>query len=162
MTRDNVSLSWNKIANTAALKLPQQKGTTKLPKRYTVYTVDAGRLHTILTAIKSKGTEQSPMVLPMPAEIGCATFNVSSSGTMSPGLAAKYPELASLKGQGAEAKSASVRLDYDGKELNAEILWGGTYYIVTPWKKKNKTYYLVYKKEDSGTPRSVPAKGQYY
>ncbi len=81
---------------------------------------------------------------------------------MSPGLAAKYPELASLKGQGAEDKSASVRLDYDGKELNAEILWKGTYYIIAPGKKRTKTYYLVYRKRRFRDAQGVPAKGQYY
>jgi hypothetical protein len=162
ITRDKVTLSWSRIANAAALKLPARKGNARLPRKYTVYTVDAGSLHTFLTAIKSKGAEPSPIVLPLGTEAGCETFNVGTSGTMSPGLAAKYPELASLKGQGVTAKSASVRLDYDGKEMNAEIVWNGIYYIISPWKKGSKNYYLVYKKEDSGMPRSVPAKGQYY
>lgn len=162
MTLDGITLNWYKVTNTAALKLPAKAGKIKLPKRYTVYTADAGKLHTILNTVKNKGKEQTPVVLPLSGEIGCATFGVTVSGTMSPGLAAKYPQLASLKGQGVEDKSASVRLDYDGKEMNAEILWQGSYYLIAPWKKGTKTYYLVYKKEDSGMPRSVPAKGQYY
>ncbi len=162
MTLNGITMHWNKVTNVPALKLPSKAGKTKLPKRYTVYTTDAGKLYTILNTVKNKGMEQTPVVLPLSGEIGCAMFNVAASGTLSPGLAAKYPQLASLKGQGIEDKSASVRLDYDGKEMNAEILWQGSYYIIAPWKKGTKTYYLVYRKEDSGMPRSVPAKGQYY
>lgn len=161
VTQNGVTLSWHRIEKTAALKLPVKKGKVKLPKRYTVFTTDAGSLHAILTAAKNT-KEQTHIVLPLSDITGCAGFKVETSGTMSPELAAKYPQLASLKGQGTEDKSASVRLDYDGKEMNAEILWKGTYYIIAPWKKGIRTYYLVYRKEDSGMPRSIPAKGQYY
>ncbi len=93
MTQNGVTLNWNKMSNVAALKTSQtNRGKVKLPKRYTVYTVDAGRLRTILTAIKSKGKEQSPMVLPLSDEPGCAGFhyrcfgnNVARIGSQIPG-----------------------------------------------------------------------------
>jgi hypothetical protein len=93
------------------------------------------------------------IVLPVSADPSCIEAYVSNSGTMSAELAAKFPQLVSLKGNGVTDKSSTVRLDYDGAALNAEIISGGVSYIIEPWKKGSAIYYLLFRKEDSGVER---------
>jgi len=81
------------------------------------------------------------------------SFATTPSGTMSPELAAKFPQLVSLKGTNPQDQSATIRLNYDGSRLDAEMYIDGIPYILAPWKKNNVIYYLLYKKEDSGVQR---------
>lgn len=146
----NVELQWLKIQNVKALKLPARKGTAKLPLKYSVYTVNSLTLKKYLMSLKAT---PGNIALPVSGDQQCMEAYVSNSGTMSAELAAKFPQLVSLKGNGINDKSATVRLDYDGVVLNAEIISGGVSYIIEPWKKRSKIYYLLYRKEDSGVKR---------
>lgn len=146
----NIALQWMKIQPGSTLKLPAKKGTAKLPLKYTVYTVNNLALKKYMMSLKVK---PGNIVLPVNGGLSCIEAYVSNSGTMSAELAAKFPQLVSLKGNGIQDKSATVRLDYDGKELNAEIISGGISYIIEPWKKGSAVYYLLYRKEDSGVER---------
>lgn len=146
----NVTLQWVNIQHVKPLKLPAKKGTAKLPLKYTVYTVNSLALKKYMMSLKVK---PGNIVLPVGGDPLCIEAHVSNSGTMSAELAAKFPQLVSLKGNGIKDKSATVRLDYDGKELHAEIVSGGVPYIIEPWKKGTAIYYLLYRKEDSGVER---------
>lgn len=159
MEQEGMSLQWQPVAKRTVSRLPSRNGAKKLPLKFTAYSTDAVQLDRLLTV--AKGCDSTYLLLPMPGP-GCLDFYVRPSGTLSPGLAAKYPELVSLKGQGIGHKSAAVRVDYNGKEMNAEILWQGTYYIIAPWKKGKKIYYIVYRKQDAGIPRHIPAQGEHY
>jgi hypothetical protein len=145
-----IALQWVKIQHVSALKLPAKKGTAKLPLKYTVYTVNSPALKKYMMSLKAK---PGNIVLPVNGEPSCIEAYVTNSGTMSAELAAKFPQLVSLKGNGTQDKSATVRLDYDGAALNAEIISGGVSYIIEPWKKGSVIYYLLYRKEDSGVER---------
>lgn len=147
---ENITIQWVKIQNVKSLKLPAKKGTAKLPLKYTVYTVNHLALKKYMMSLKAK---PGNIVLPIGDEQQCIALHVSNSGTMSAGLAAKFPQLVSLKGNGINDKSATVRLDYDGASLNAEIISSGVSYIIEPWKKGSATYYLLFRKEDSGVQR---------
>lgn len=150
IVQNGLPLKWVRITAVAALKLPARQQTARLPRKYQVYTTDATKLRAFMQAA---GKRPSAIVVPLPEDPGCGQFSVMPSGTMSPELASKFPEIVSLKGTSKEERSASLRLDYDGKELNAEIIWNGTSYIIAPWKKGKQIYYLVYRKEDSGTEK---------
>jgi hypothetical protein len=145
-----IALQWVKIQNVNALKLPAKKGTAKLPLKYTVYTINSPALKRYMMSLKAK---PGNITLPVHGDPSCIEAYVSNSGTMSAELAAKFPQLVSLKGNGILDKSATVRLDYDGAALNAEIISGGVSYIIEPWKKGSIVYYLLYRKEDSGVER---------
>jgi hypothetical protein len=146
----NIELQWMKINNAKSLKLPAKSGSAKLPNTFSVFTTNAATLKKYMMSLKKNGGE---IILPAPGQMSCVNFNVMNSGTMSPQLAAKFPELVSLKGMATNDKTATVRLDYDGVNLNAEMAFGGVPYIISPWKKGTFTYYLLYKKEDSGVER---------
>jgi hypothetical protein len=146
----NVELQWVKIQNVKSLKLPAKKGTAKLPLKYAVFTVNGPALKRYMMSLKEK---PGSIVLPVGGDLLCIEAYVTNSGTMSEALAAKFPQLVSLKGNGVRDKSVTVRLDYDGTALNAEIISAGTSYIIEPWKKGSTIYYLLFKKEDSGVER---------
>lgn len=143
-------LHWISIQNVKALRLPAKMGSAKLPSDFKVFTVNNARLKKYMSALKAR---PGNLFLPVPVNPGCLQVNVSNSGTMSAELAAKFPELVSLKGNGVTQKASTVRLDYDGKVLNAEITHEGTIYIIAPWKKGTAIYYLLYRKQDSGVER---------
>lgn len=146
----NVELQWLKIQNVKSLKLPAKKGTAKLPLKYTVFTVNGPALKKYMMSLKAK---QGSIALPVNNGQECLEAQVSNSGTMSAELAAKFPQIVSLKGSGINDKSATVRLDYDGAALNAEMISGGVSYIIEPWRKGSTIYYLLFRKEDSGVER---------
>jgi hypothetical protein len=148
---ENTVLQWVKTQNVKALRLPAKEGMAKLPLKYSVYTINNLALKKYLMSLKAK---PGNIVLPVGGDQQCIEMYVSNSGTMSAGLAAKFPQLVSLKGNGVQDKSATVRLDYDGAALNAEIISGGVPYIIIPWKKGSTIYYLLYRKEDSGVERN--------
>lgn len=154
-TQDGITLTWRKVA-AKGLKLPARNGTATLPKRYSIYTTDEKSLQDYMALAGRRGASATEISLPSLTAAGCIRFRVSGSGAMSPELAAKFPGLVSLKGNGVEDAGASVRLDYDGKLMNAEIRQQEGYYIIAPWKKGSRTYYLLYRKEDSTIKRSTP------
>lgn len=144
-------LQWIPVKNPVGLGLPKQHGQAKLPSVYEVYRVDAASLRAFMKAI---GKKDNDIMLPLPErEGGCTRFRTSPSGTMSPGLAARFPDIISLKGYGLADKGLSLRLDYDGQALHAEMIRNGVSYIIAPWKKGKRIYYLLYNKEHSGTER---------
>lgn len=142
-------VDWVNISNVKKIKLPPKSGQRKLPLHYLVYTTNEKQLKDFLVAVKSQPTVHFEIALPSP-DFACHIFSLTNSGTMSEALAAKFPELVSLKGISREDKSSGLRLDYDGKTMNAEVTWMGKTYFIAPWEKGKKVYYLVYKKEDTG------------
>lgn len=142
-------LSWTPVSAIKKIKLPSRNGQRKLPLQYLVYTTNEKQLKDFLMAVQSQPSVPYEIALPSPGS-ACHVFALSNSGTMSAALSAKFPELVSLKGIAKEDKSAALRLDYDGKEMSAEITRMGKVYFISPWKKGKKVYYLVYKKEDAG------------
>ncbi|WP_198666820.1 hypothetical protein [Taibaiella helva] len=154
---EGLTLTWNQVKTPAILRLPARYGSVTLPKTFSVYIVNEKSLQRYLAMAGKRGNTPTTIHLPSLSDQECIRFKVISSGTLSPELAAKFPGLVSLKGLGIDDISASVRIDYDGKVMNAEIRQQDRYYIIAPWKKGNKTYYVVYRKEDATTKRSTPA-----
>lgn len=158
ITAAGKTTTWLPVTAIKKLKLQPLAGKAKLPTQYSVYTISEKQLKDFLMAAKKAPDNSIVIALPL-AALGCKEFALANANTMSAGLAAKYPELVSLKGFAKEDNNASLRLDYDGADLRAEITWGGTIYLLSPWKSGKKKYYLVYKKEDAGIERKHSFRG---
>ena len=142
---------WSLVNDVKSLKLPAQNGSMKLPKAYNVFVVSSSQLDKHLAELRTKG---GTLQLPVPDAdnkdgFDCAIFKMENSGTMSAELNAKYPQLVSLKGTSTQNKNNTIRYDYDGTSQKISIIWNGINYLYTPYKSKNKTYYLVFKKTDA-------------
>lgn len=158
ITAGGKTTTWSPVTAVKKLKLQPVAGKAKLPTQYSVYTINEKQLKDFLMAAKNAPDNSAELALPL-AALGCKQFALANANTMSAGLAAKYPELVSLKGFAKEDNNASLRLDYDGSSLRAEITWGGTIYLLSPWKSGKKKYYLVYKRDDAGIERKHSFRG---
>lgn len=146
----NRNLSWRPVLNIPAIGLEPHIGNANLPSKFEAYVIDGAGLDAFLKAAKAGQPEAGILRFPLPEDAGCPAFTLSASETMSEALSKKFPDLISLKGLPEENKTAALRLDYDGKKMEAEITWEGHIYYLSPWPGKNGIYYLLYKKEDAG------------
>lgn len=151
------SNQWTLVADVKSLKLKPQSGSMKLPKKYHVFVVATAHLNTRLTELRMKG---GTIELPLPDTsvsfgFNCETFKVENSGTMSPALNAKYPQIVSLKGFSLKNKNNTIRYDYNGIAQNISIIWNGINYLYVPYKSNNKTYYLLYNKMDDNNSKQL-------
>ncbi len=123
---------------------------TNVPRKYTAYTVDAAEWKAFAMKVKERGPgEVTGLNIPMPT--GCTAFSVTTSSTMSPELAAKYPELASLKGNADDG--ADLRLDWNGTQMRGQILTLGDTYLLEPFVAGGATFYLFYHKGDAAATK---------
>lgn len=100
--------------------------------------------------VKERGPgEVTGINIPLPA--GCTNFSVTVSSTMSPELAAKYPDIISLKGS-SEA-GADLRLDWDGTQMRGQVILRGDTWLLEPFAAGGKTFYLVYHKADASATK---------
>lgn len=125
----------------------ESKKGPQLPLKYTVYTINNEQMQAFFKSIQSTG--QGSINLPVPGH-GCQSFYVENSGTMSAELAAKFPEIISLKGMAQHDKAGYTRIDYDGKKLKVEITWDNEIYYVQPWEEKGQLWYVLSDKRDTG------------
>ena len=121
----------------------------KLPTIYKTYTINEATLKQYMLQInKSKQKE-----ITLPTHHGCSTFTLSNSGTMSPELAAQFPEILSFQGNNIADGKETIRLDYDGSSLRASITNTDGTYILDPFETKEGKYYLLFDKQHSGIPQ---------
>lgn len=139
--REEPVLSWQKA------DVPRDVADT-LPARFRSYTIDAAGLDSFFSYSRRPGLRSSFSV-PLPEPLGCQYFEVSDAGIMAVGLVDKYPHIVSLKGTAVNDRGADVRVDYDGNQMRAQIIWGKAVYLVAPLQTKTGTVYIVYHKPDS-------------
>jgi hypothetical protein len=118
-----------------------------LPAAYNTYVVEETQLKRFFEVAAAGDVKQVKTVVPL-GTTGCQVFHVKRSGTMSPGLAEKYPELVSLSGTG-EKGTGDLRLDFDGKKMSGQVIWKNDIYLVSPIEYSNRFYYIIYKKSDA-------------
>ncbi len=133
--------------NNVRLTPAATKKGPQLPKKYVVYTINNEQMRAFFQSLKSAG--HGHINLPVPGQ-GCQAFHVENSGTMSEALAAKFPEIVSLKGTAQNNKAGSVRVDYDGKKLKAEITWENRIYYIQPWEENGTLWYVLSDRKDTG------------
>lgn len=137
------------IAPAEGVKLTpaESKKGPQLPLKYTVYTINNEQMQAFFKSLQTTG--QGSINLPVPGH-GCQPFQVENSGTMSAELAAKFPEIISLKGTAQHNKAGYTRIDYDGKKLKVEITWDNEIYYIQPWEEKGQLWYVLSDRRDMG------------
>lgn len=130
--------------------LDAEAKAANVPKKYNAYIVDAAEWKAFAQKVKERGPgEVTGINLPLPT--GCTNFSVTVSSTMSPELAAKYPDIISLKGS-SEA-GADLRLDWNGTAMRGQVILRGDTWLLEPFAAGDKTFYLVYHKADASTTK---------
>ncbi|MBL8301101.1 MAG: hypothetical protein JNN30_22415 [Rhodanobacteraceae bacterium] len=118
-----------------------------LPRAYRGLQLDVGQVRRSLLKAVAEG---QPFALPRP-DGGFAEFMLEDSGTMSPELAAQYPEILSLRGRDAEGNA--VRVDLSELGLQALVFDRHGSWIVQPNTYGNGSDYISFRRSDSATPR---------
>lgn len=89
------------------------------------------------------------MNVPLPS--GCKRFSVTVSQTMSPELAAKYPDIISMKGSADDG--SDLRLDWNGKEMRGQVVSGADTWFIEPYSSGTQTCSLIYHKNDASATK---------
>jgi hypothetical protein len=122
------------------------------PLAFRTVRVDAAALRSVLsrapmefTAGRTGGVEVS---LPMP-DGRLARFRAEESPIMEPGLAARYPDVHTYRGQGIDDPAATARFGWTGAGFHAIVLSAaGTAYI-DPYRRGDTEHYISYFKRDN-------------
>lgn len=144
-------ITWQQIMNPSKLELKPTIRQTKLPTKFTAYKINEADLKTFLKSV-NEGTKPAIMYLPLNND--CISFKISTSGTMSKELAAKFPDIISLKGTSVNSQLVTVRIDYKDENLEMEINDQGQVYLMETWPGKEGNYFLLFNKNDAGYPKS--------
>ena len=141
---------WHEI-NDAELRQRQSQRQI-IPDRYRTYSADLVALRHLLNQAPLEFTEaarnnQIVLILPMP-DGTFAKFRIEESPVMEAGLAAKFPEIKTYRGQGIDDPTATVRFDMMPSGFHAMVLSPhGTVYL-DPYAKGDTRNYISYFKTD--------------
>ncbi len=109
--------------------------------------------------------EAPVLTLPLPDAEGTVRVRVMRSGTMSPGLAARFPQIRSYVGEGADDPGVRVRIDHNPQGFFAMITRPGqeTCYV-SPHTQGDTLYHVCYRRADlrpgARPPFYEPAAGE--
>lgn len=98
-----------------------------------LYRLDLARLQSYLRALPEPGAAATPgllLSLPLPEEGRWSEFRVHNAATLPPGLARRYPQLHSLRGE--DAAGRQVRLDLSSNKFSAKVWDDGHYWSIEP------------------------------
>ena len=96
------------------------------------------------------------LVVPLPTpEGGFANFKVVASPIMEPGLAARYPQIQTFRGQGIDDPSATVRLDQTPHGFHAMVMSSAGSYFIDPFSRGDVDTHIVYSRSDLVDPHSA-------
>ncbi|MEI7658321.1 MAG: reprolysin-like metallopeptidase [Phycisphaerae bacterium] len=79
---------------------------------------------------------------------GFTRFRLVESPVMEPGLAARFPDIKTYRGQGVDDPAANVRLDITPQGFHAMVLTPQGDYFIDPYSKGDVNHYAVYRKRD--------------
>jgi hypothetical protein len=117
------------------------------PRAYRSVQLDVAHLR---EALRSAVAERKPFALPRP-DGGFSEFILEDSGTMSPELAAQFPQILSLRGQSADG--TAVRVDLSDLGLQALVFDRNGSWIVQPNTFGDGSDYISFLRVDSTTAR---------
>jgi hypothetical protein len=112
-------------------------------------TMGAAPLETRPAAL-ANGAELS---LPAP-DGGFERFLVAEAPIMEAGLAARYPEITTWRGQGLDDPTASARLDRTPHGFHAMVTTGSGSYFIDPHSRGDVETYISYRKADLADPHA--------
>lgn len=109
-----------------------------LPTKYLILTLNK-------KILEDKLISDSPEISLPDTNQAFIMVKLEDSGTMSPELAKKFPNIKSFRGQELDNSSTKVRIDKNSSGLFAMIVRDGQTYFINPIKKGSSTY-IVYDK----------------
>ena len=129
--------------------------TTKrhiVPQHYRTLALDKQALGRVLdeAPLESRaGVKGGEAVLHLPLpDGGFGRFRIVESPIMEPGLAAKFPEIKTYRGQGIEDPTAIVRFDTTPAGFHAMILSSSGDIYIDPYSRDNTDHYMSYLARD--------------
>lgn len=127
------------MADTSFTKRP-------IPKKYKIYTLDSHNLQSWIQDLKQNNKTG---FITIPINGIDETFTLEDAKTMSPVLAAKFPQILSLKGFHTKDPQSNIRLNINEQELDIQVQIKDKTYIISKWEQPNFSGYLIYDKNDS-------------
>ncbi len=125
-------------AQTAYWKLLK---SADIPENYTAFKVYSLNESAFLKDLES-GT------ISLPDDLGnINTFSIEESSTMSPELAAKFPDLKSYKGVQTNNELCKPRIEKNKTKIKISVLCNDKTYFID--KDNSKNIYIVYNKENA-------------
>jgi hypothetical protein len=104
------------------------------------------------------------MTIPMP-DGGMTRFRIEESPVMEPGLAARYPEIHTYRGQGIDDPTATTRFGWTGAGFHAIVISAIGTSFIDPYARGDTEHYIAYFKRDQSLAGrgpfacSVPGRG---
>ncbi len=105
----------------------------------------------VLFAAPREGTPAAgnPMVLLLPDPNGnFQAFSVLESPIMEPGLAAQFPEIRTIVGQGIDDPTATLRADITMQGFHAQVLSANGSWYIDPFSRDDTVHYTSYFKTE--------------
>ncbi len=124
------------------------KGYTErpLPAAYKVYSIDSEQLHSFLAFATAHPEDTTLQIsIPLPEPIGCRIFDLPTTKAR-PG--SNNELIMAMWGKDNETKQNSIKINFDGKKLFANIAWDAKAYVILPLQFDDKIYYITYLKTD--------------
>jgi Metallo-peptidase family M12B Reprolysin-like/Secretion system C-terminal sorting domain len=120
-----------------------------IPSKYRLISIDTAALFNFLKNIPS-GDHNNATVFEIPMPDGSySRFNIWPTATMEPALAAKYPNILTLTGQGIDDRTATIKIDWTELGFHAMILSPVTSSVfIDPYSQSTKSYYISYFRSD--------------
>ncbi|HEX9927705.1 MAG TPA: M12 family metallo-peptidase, partial [Pyrinomonadaceae bacterium] len=141
---------WRKINESDLLLI---KSRESKPKSYGVFELNSSTLSQALAKTSKERFDNAAMsgdsVVTLPLPDGRFwRFKIEESAIMSPELSAKYPEIRNYSGQGIDDPTATMRINWTPKGLNAYVASSQFTFLVVPYSESNSQYYLSYFSQD--------------
>jgi hypothetical protein len=119
-------------------------------QQFRPYTLDAAAMADLLAAAPAEGVglaAASSTLLALPRPDGTfAHFRIVNATLMEPGLAAQYPEIHTIRGQGVEDPTAVLSADITGLGFHAQVITpNGSYYVDPYWHLDTSLYASYYR-----------------
>lgn len=138
-----VSPVWREIT---ARNLPVNGERKIFPTEYRVYQLDEHYMRNALLAASDRAESGTMISLPAPSGREYI-FRAWHNNTMSPELAAQFPEIRTLTAICMDNPEVTARLTVTPKGLRALIRDTEGSYLIDPYSTDNNGYYIVYSKK---------------
>ena len=145
---------WNDIDDTFLKTITERD---IVPQRYRAVALDADALGQVLAAAphengtdltKAPGTDETILSLPLP-DGGFGRFSLVETQLMAPGLAAKFPQIKTYRGQGIDDPNATARFDRTPAGFHAMILSPAGSIYIDPYSRDHDDHYISYWARDA-------------
>lgn len=120
------------------------------------YALSATSMATLLASAPLESqvsAKNSSTILALPTPYGTvAHFRIVNAAMMEPGLAAKYPEIRTIRGQGIEDPAAVLDADITSLGFHAQVKSPNGWFYIDPYWHLDTSVYAVYSRDAVGPP----------